>query len=385
MTPDQHQDYTLAKEKGYPEVYIPYHYEQVILGEEIYEDWEVGYGRGLLDLGYRISPEGMRSLIIVATTSYYDSEKGRIVTPRNHQDWIANLAYARYTDLLSEDEFTNIIAKGKVPRNHFSQTKCDFYESSRHHRFYNAVMPTMEEVALDIAKKRRIHPDLKVLLLHGTWNRLFPHPGQILTIKDATAYLTLYGVDMSKLIVVVAADTNPTIEAAGKIPVGDSLLRMSSISYLPGVDYVCSCGNIPFFGKNSERIRYHFNYKYALLAPDFLYVGDDHPRRSEIESYCRVIGIEPISFPRFGKKQQPKFGDPNSLLVEDPISSRKLFDGNVDEFSLSRAINLLLGTKRVNEIPEYTRDWFTSRYVVTPSSWPKALQAVYYPPVYRPN
>jgi hypothetical protein len=358
-----HPDYISAKERGLVEVYIPDHYVKALEGRQLYEDWEIGSGRGLLDLGYRISPEGMRSLLLASLTYVVEPDVGKTHMPRNEQSWMADLAYGLYTDLL-RDEDVDLLRQGKTFRDHLSQTEGDFYESPVHHRLHNKVIGTMEEVALDIFRRKSKDPEIKTLFFHGTWNRMFPHQGQILNIKDVIAELRIiYGVDLNKLVVVVGADTNGAIEAVGKIPIADSMMRMSSLSYLPYVDYVTSTGNITSLGK---KIRSHYIYKYQVLSPDYLFVGDDHPRKDEIETFCKVHGIEAISYPRIGEWDIPEPGKPFSTQLPNPISSRNIELDVAHEFSVSNTTNHMLGSKRIMDDLHGKRRWFDSRFVVIP-------------------
>jgi hypothetical protein len=351
-----HPDLKKAIEKGSPQAYLPPEIVYGSIGEEVDDDFN------LLHLGVRVSPKAIRTLLLMTSNGFNDEEGYHRHLSTQFQ--LNAISYGLFHDFLLPEDIP-VLSRGKTPREYFAQSERDIYVGPANHLLGNKVLGSVEEVALDIERRRKYeNPNLKVLLLHGKWNTI-PHPGHIYAQSDLVQDVSLqHGVRHEDMVTVAVADTNKEVAEAGSDPYLNTLWRVSLLSYSPYCDYVCPSGNFNRKQKEADR---HWQHKYALLRPFAIHIARDHPRYDIVLKRCLEVDAIPMSFPRFGDFV-PKVGEPFHHIVDNMLSSRRLWKDTVEEGTFQTHWHRLLHIKRIRDELYGRRNWFEPEGVILPNA-----------------
>jgi len=354
VTERVHPDLKNAIEKGLPEAYLPLDIVYGSLGEAVEDNYN------LLHLGVRASPKAIRTLLLMTSNGFYDEEGYHHHPSKQFQ--LNAISYGIFHDFLLGSDIP-LLMQGKMPRENLAQSERDIYLGPANQLLGNKVLGSVEEVALDIERRRKFNPNLKVLLLHGKWNTI-PHPGHIYAQTDTEEDVALlYGIRYEDMVTVVVADTNQEITDAGSTPYLNTFWRTSLISYSPYCDYICPSGS---FDKKSKEIDRHWLHKYSLLRPFGIHIARDHPRFDLVVKRCREIGAIPLSFPRF-EDFIHRLGEPFISQVDNVLSSRRVWKDEVGERTFETQWFRLIQKKSIRDEMYGRRNWFEPEGVILPN------------------
>jgi hypothetical protein len=359
----------MAIEEGCPEAYVP---DEVVI-------WLQGLENAVDDLsmiklGFRFSPKAIRAATLALTNGIY-TEEGYFPPP-NPQFRQNVAAYAYFNDFISSDEYA-LLARGKAIYGNMPATESDIWIGPRGRLIGNSVHPTIEEVAVAIDERREQNPAIKVVFFDGKWNGI-PHPGYFFLFKETTAQLTWEEhIDPNNLIFVVSCAQDEYIRETESTPFLNTLWRMSLMSYIPGIDYVCASGSY-VTTKGQE----HWVYKTQVLAPNYISIEDTHPFKERKILQAKAAGARILTHRRAGMYTPIKVGSPELRRLPGPeISSQNLSEGVVgrrQEFSYSNPYAHLFTVKDIYERIYGKRNWFAAnqiqlpqdlRRMVAPAEW----------------
>lgn len=347
-----------AIESGYPEAYVP---DEVVA-------WLMGFENEIDDLsavklGFRFSPQAVRAMTLALANGIF-TEEG-YYGPPNSQFRQNVASYGYFNDFITKEDY-ELLAQGKGIRGNLPQEESDIWIGPKARLISNSVYATIDEVALRVDEKRKENRNTKVVLFDGKWNGV-PHPGYFFLFKDTVNELMLTEkVDPEDLVFVVACASDNYIRLAGGRPFLNTLWRISLMSYLPWVDYVCASGD-----SDIEDIHRHWIYKTQVLWPDYISVEENHPFRERKFVQAKAAGVRVLTHRRAGMYYPIKVGSPSLERIDGPeISSGHLSEGIVGrqtEFSYSNPYAHLFTVKGIRDQLYGKRDWFASKQILLPS------------------
>jgi glycerol-3-phosphate cytidylyltransferase-like family protein len=348
------KDYKEAVQKGLPEAYVP-----IRVLESIDKGFELPDDLSVLRFGYRISPVGIRTLLFAACNGVYREDSDYLLPIKTFQARTSALLYGYFNDMFSMEEFGELL-RGKRIEGMLAETRIDMVAGPTYSALGNKIFPTIDEVAIDIERKRQRNPDIKVILVHGKWNNI-PHPGHIILTRDVCNEVSArFGIDHKNMVVVVSCDTNSFIKASGAEPYLNTLWRASFMSYLPWVDYVTTSGEYPNGGNAAE----HWAYKYWILKPDYINIDPESKNFDEIKSQVETIGAEAIFIERLSA-WLPKLNVYRGTRVENPISGSSIKADKANILAFEREFKHLLAVKDIRDKLYGPRKLFVPNNLIT--------------------
>lgn len=355
MSPEQKhgpQNAQEATEAGYPEAYVPPEVLESLVNKDELED-----DLSLLKLGCRISPKGLRTTIFAAANGFY-TEDGYHLPFDTFQTRTSALLYGYFCDLFSKPEFDDLLHGKKLTEN-LASSPGDMVAGPVHQVLGSRVYPTLEEVALDIERRKKDNPELKTIFIHGRWNNV-PHPGHIFSSREIYSSVSnFYNIPENNLVIIVSCDNNSLIRASHTTPFLNTLWRVSMMSYIPWVDYVCPSGDFIGVSYNKDVDR-HWAHKYQILKPDFVNVDPDSPQLESITQRIKNAGAIPVISPYRTGAWIPEPGNPMAKRGKNPISATNIRDNKVDINTLESEFNHLLLVKHIRDEMYGARNLFNS-------------------------
>lgn len=342
-----------AIDRGYPEAIVP----------EVVQAWYKGKHKEINDLrtiigqGYRYSPKAMRSMTLaLANGIYTDTGKGYYGPP--NQQFRHNVAsYAYFNDFITYEEYVQLVRDGKALRSNLPQEEFELWSGPDAPFIHNSVHPTMEGVGAILEERRRQNPNIKVALFDGKFNGI-PHPGYFILFSSAVERLmNQEKIRPENLIFVVACANNNYISQTGSMPFLDTVSRMSLMSYLPWIDYVCHSGEYTL-----DTALTHWIYKIQNIAPDYYMIENDHPLKDKKIFQAITAGAKILTHGRAGIDFPTEIGSSLKRRFPGPeISSGGILAGTVgieSEISYSNPYARLFAIKNARDMQYGKRDWF---------------------------
>lgn len=294
-----------------------------------------------LKMGLRYSPKAVRSLIDLLShdlVEMRDNLDGNIYSIPNRTFFAQNAGIFGLLNGFIDYEEYSVLARGEKIKGNFPESGEEIW-SGLHPKFNNYLLPTIDQAAIRIDRFKNSDPKIKSIFFHGKWNTI-PHLGHTLFLRRSLEQIhDVYQVDYKDMITVVACDTNQNIKDSGSKPFLTTAWRMSLMSYLPVVGYVCCSRNFDY-----QYADQYWEYKYTLLKPDFVPVEKGDPLTDSKIARARKIGAKIVELGTnlTGTDSQVR------------ISSTGLVNGGIDNLNFETQYKDYLNEFGSN----WRRDWF---------------------------
>lgn len=155
------------------------------------------------------------------------------------------------------------------------------------------------------------------------------------------------------IILVVACDSNKDIELTDSAPFLTTAWRISILSYLPYLDYICSSGDF----ERIEDADSHWAYKYKALRPDFVDIEEGGEYAEKKAQRTIEAGAKPL----YHHRETQYLPGPGQILSSSSIHAGNvgdMQDGHRADWNYTNPYLHLLTIKQIRDLKYGKRKLF---------------------------